>query len=44
VEIGKEKREKEKQKIFRGSPVKYCLLCGQKNGLVGVTGSVDLRN
>jgi DTW domain-containing protein YfiP len=31
VEIEKnEKQKNEKQKIFRGSPVKYCLDCGKK--------------
>ena len=24
------KKENEKQKIFRGSPVKYCLKCGKE--------------
>jgi len=30
VEIKNDQKEKEKQKIFRGSPVKYCLKCGKK--------------
>ena len=43
----KEKKENEKQKIFRGSPVKYCLLCGRKKWscrCYRVSGFEELRN
>jgi len=47
VEIEKEKRENEKQKIFKGSPVKYCLKCGRKKWscrCYRVSGFEELRN
>ena len=47
MEIEKEKRENEKQKIFRGSPVKYCLKCGRKKWscrCYRVSGFEELRN
>jgi|TARA_E500000331_G_scaffold36973_1_gene30809 hypothetical protein len=47
VEIEKEKREKEKQKIFKGSPVKYCLGCGRKKWscrCYRVSGFEELKN
>ena len=43
----KEKKENEKQKIFRGSPVKYCLTCGRKKWsckCYRVSGLEELRN
>ncbi len=30
MEIKNDQKENEKQNIFRGSPVKYCLKCGKK--------------
>lgn len=47
MEIEKEKRENEKQKIFKGSPVKYCLKCGRKKWscrCYRVSGFEELRN
>jgi hypothetical protein len=47
VEIEKEKRENEKQKIFKGSPVKYCLNCGRKKWscrCYRVSGFEELKN
>jgi DTW domain-containing protein YfiP len=47
VEIKKDQKEKEKQKIFRGSPVKYCLECGKKKWscrCYKVTGIEELKN
>ena len=45
--IEKEKRENEKQKIFKGSPVKYCLKCGRKKWscrCYRVSGFEELKN
>ena len=47
MEIKKDQKEKEKQKIFRGSPVKYCLECGKKKWscrCYKVTGIEELKN
>ena len=47
MEIKKDQKEKEKQKIFRGSPVKYCLECGKKKWsctCYRVSGFEELRN
>ena len=47
MEIEKEKRENEKQKIFKGSPVKYCLNCGRKKWscrCYRVSGFEELKN
>ena len=41
------KDQKERQKIFRGSPVKYCLECGKKKWscrCYKVTGIEELKN
>ena len=43
----KEKKEKEKQEIIKGSPVKYCLGCGRKKWscrCYRVSGFEELRN
>ena len=47
MEIKKDQKEKQKQKIFRGSPVKYCLECGKKKWscrCYKVTGIEELKN
>jgi len=47
VEIRKDQKEKEKQKIFKGSPVKYCLECRKKKWscrCYKVTGIEELKN
>ena len=47
MEIKKDQKEKEQQKIFKGSPVKYCLECGKKKWscrCYKVTGLEELRN
>jgi len=47
VEIKKDQKENEKQKIFRGSPVKYCLNCKKKKWTCTcyrITGLEELRN
>jgi len=47
MEIKKDQKENEKQKIFRGSPVKYCLNCKKKKWTCTcyrVTGLEELRN
>ena len=47
MEIKKDQKEKERPKIFRGSPVKYCLECGKKKWscrCYKVTGLEELRN
>ena len=47
MEIKKDQKEKQKQKIFRGSPVKYCLDCGKKKWsctCYKVSGLEELRN
>ncbi len=47
MEIKKDQKENEKQKIFRGSPVKYCLKCGKKKWICTcyrITGLEELRS
>jgi hypothetical protein len=47
VEIEKQKKENEKQKIFKGSPVKYCVDCGHRKWsckCYRVSGLEELRN
>jgi len=47
MEIKKDQKENEKQKIFRGSPVKYCLNCKKKKWTCTcyrITGLEELRN
>ena len=47
MEIKEEEQKKEKQRIFKGSPVKYCIDCGKKKWscrCYKVTGLEELRN
>ncbi len=47
MEIKNDQKENEKQKIFRGSPVKYCLKCGKKKWTCTcyrITGLEELRS
>jgi len=47
VEIERKNEKNEKQKIFKGSPVKYCLKCGRKKWscrCYRVSGFEELRN
>ena len=47
MEIKNDQKENEKQKIFRGSPVKYCLNCKKKRWTCTcyrITGLEELRN
>ena len=47
MEIKEEEQKKEKQRIFKGSPVKYCTDCGKKKWscrCYKVTGLEELRN
>ena len=47
MEIRKDQKEKEEQKIFKGSPVKYCTGCGKKKWscrCYRVSGLEELKN
>ena len=47
MEVERKKERKEEQKIFRGSPVKYCMDCGKKKWsctCYKVSGFEELKN